>query len=173
MAQTSADFFTNVSQGSPGSVVWSNLNNILAAPDFARCQYGTANPESSQRITLDTPLSGAEIPVGKPITAIEIIVNADSIFSATNTQSIENLRIGTGNSKSASIPAAGPVDIIFSGDLAYWGINESEAANFASGTVDLTFQTENDGDEDANRNDVEFVTAQFTYSGVVPPPVMF
>ena len=163
MPDTSSDYFTNVNQGGVG-FIWTNPNNVKAEPGFADSNTNTGE------LRLDTPKAAAEIPAGQVITHIELtFLGIGDETDVTN----GNFTIAGGTLKQIVLIQPPIAPQVVTGDLDFWGINQTQAQDFAAGTEDLVY-TATSISTDATT--CSYIRCMFTYESapdLVAPPVLF
>ena len=165
MPNTSIDFFTSVTTGAPGANSWNNINSVLAAAGEADTNFDSGF--DTETVTLDTPLSGSEVPIGATIENIWIEFNCYREIAGPNILCYPgNVTIVPGLVKNdETFMGTAPSSLFYAGDLAFWGLTNSEAMDFAGGIQDLTLQFRlgfgSSGNFDAY---LVFAKCQFNYS---------
>jgi hypothetical protein len=177
MALTSDDFFTNVATGAPGTNSWNNISSVLESTGEADTNFDSGL--NTETVTLDTPLSGSEVPIDATIENIQISFHC---YHENTGPGIEcypgNVTIVPGLVKNIiTLMGIVPSSLFYTGDLAFWGLTNSEAMDFATGTADLTMQFLLDFGSTGNFDAfLVFAKCQFTYTAIsttVSPPVLF
>ena len=175
MPITTTNFFTNVHQESyPSSGnVWVDLPNVLADPNEATNNFDSGFP--FWYMVLDTPISGSQVPADSIVTKIDITITSKFYGNPGLIEcNLNFISIAGGPEKTG--PSLTDFDQVYSlvGDLAYWGITNQQALDFASGLEDFKFSVENTGGGIKYDVGVKWVKCQITYTpNVVPLPALF
>ena len=160
MSLTSDDYFTSVAQTSTGVNPWTGLDNLLQQAGEAQ----TVPDPVTEIAQLDTPLSGSE--VKGDIININITLSWARFGGGDGEISITN-----GLTKAVLIPASSTGEAYF-GDLAYWGLTQQQAQDFAAGNSSV-FGMRGVNGTGTFFIDSAFVRCQFEYKGLVSVPTLF
>jgi hypothetical protein len=126
-----------------------------------------------ERASLETPLAGADVPNNATITRIDVRIRC-LVNSIVQTVTVEEVQLEGGSGVYAS-DAVGlsAANKEFGGDLAYWGITQQQARDFANGTGVLFFSALAVGTGESSVFSTEYVDLKFTYQQTVPLPTTF
>jgi hypothetical protein len=158
MTDTTLELFNNVSLVSTGDALWQDEDNVKAEAGIAFANnFGVGQ---TNRLQPYTPIAGAFVPTSADITDIRIDVNWRVTGLATASGSVYLI-----SSSTKLDGVSGSLDTYtFEGDLAYWGLTQQQARDFANGTRPLvTFMTEGGGNVDQYQ--MAWAKARFTYDG--------
>jgi hypothetical protein len=169
MPSTTLELFEFVTEVSTGDAPWTNEANVLNDTPSSTATSSNFGIGQTDRLDLDTPISGGYIPGNATITNIRIDVNWRVTGIATASGSVYLI-----SSSTKTDGVSGSLDTYtFEGDLAYWGLTQQQAKDFANGTRPLSaFMTQGGGNVDQFQ--MAWAKAQFDYlDGPVAMPVFF
>ena len=168
MPTTTYGLFATVAQTGT-TTTWSDLNNIKAEPGLAIANLTSFNRTNVAEIS--DPVSGSEIPGLATILEISIQINARI---TVNTFGGGRARINIDDSGDILEDLSTTLEThTVSGDLAFWGLNQTQARAFANGTVDLNIYMQETTPE-VDEFQWAWVKVQFTYEGgLIAPAILF
>jgi hypothetical protein len=134
------------------------------------------NGLNSNYLRVNNADAGDEVPVLATIIGISVIVRAYGNVSGASPSGYElvNLGIAGGNIFSQITTKNGWGEHEFVGDLTYWGINQTEARDFAIGNINFQFQVDIPGGVGSNGSErIQWIDVQFEYEFPAPDSVNF
>ena len=134
MPDTTLALFTSTAQGSTGNPAWSDLDNMLIEGTPTATCVLTAGQTSEI-----AQLLGPDVTLPDRFRVTNIYIELTG--RGPQVYDINAVFIAGGSAKNGSI--SGPTTLTFDGDLAYWGISEAEAEDFANGVIPLEFTANN------------------------------
>ena len=175
MPVTSNSLFTGVAQSVNGgsTVQWANLANVLAEPGEASAFYNAGF--QTWYMDLDTPDFVSVIPPDSTITNIAISISAsmDGNVGITDVR-LEDISIAGGLTYFTADLINTPLIYDITGDLAFWGITNQQALDFAAGSEILQFVGSNPIGSIGFSLDVQWAKVLVTYtSALIPVPTLF
>jgi hypothetical protein len=170
MPVTSNGLFANVVQSSTGLEAWSNPENIETEALVAGISWSGGSFTDSETISATDPASGLELPNGSVITDIKIEITAERTAGGIEFR-LESIAIAGQNEKlTADIPAA-PTLFTLDGDLAYWGLSQTQAQDFAAGSEPLTFIADKTFDPVSTPGGGNVAWAKVEFTFTFTPPI--
>jgi len=175
MAVASYDWFTSVSETIGGWDSWSNITNTLTGTS-TYAYIGLTSGLVSKQLRMDGPISGGSVPLDAQFSniAIEVVARHANTSSPGAGYTFEEVSIGNNLQKSMVIDTF-KTEHVFSGDLAYWGITNSEVFEFINAASGWDFRIACDNNGEGLNNGlirIYSIKAEFTYTTPTEDDIM-
>lgn len=166
MTQTNTSYF-NFATDTNGNHPWANKDNILQNSGDAICALD--NGLVGNELRGEGSSAGGEVPLFTEITEIRVRVRCGSTNLGGASDPYDLLSIGFqgGNTRDIALTKNGRVTQTFNGDLAYWGIDQTQAREIADGNRYFTTRADVGSGDLFGQALIQYYDIRFTF--VYPP----